>query len=127
MEPIDEKAHELNRLYVERDAISAAIIAVETELIALVGTKTEGRTKARGEIFTVMTTGKLNRKLDVSMWESIRDKVPEEMHPVRTKVELDLTKLRKIEELSPSIYKIISRAITEKPAKTSVIVKVEES
>jgi len=123
MDLIDEKARELNGLHLQKNAIAAQILVVESELIALVGTKPEGRTKACGDDYTVMTTEKLNRKLDVSIWDQIKGDIPEEMHPVRTKLELDLTKLRKVEELSPGIYKQITRAITEKPAK--VAVKVE--
>jgi len=124
MSSIDEKARILQNLHFEKDAIGDVINKIEQELIALVGVKSEGRTKMRGDSYSVMTTGKLTRKLDVSIWESIKGQIPEEMHPVRTKVELDLSKLRKVEELSPATYQTITRAVTEKPAKVSV--KIEE-
>lgn len=120
---INEKAELLSELKREKDAIAAAITVVETELIRLVGSKTEGRTKLSGESFSVMTTGKLTRKLDLPIWESIKEKIPVEMHPVKVKTELDLTKLKKVKELSPANYKEISRAITETPAKTAVNVE----
>lgn len=123
MSSIDEKAKILQNLHFEKDAIIDVISKIEEELIALVGVKSEGRTKARGESFDVMTTGKLTRKLDASIWESVKGSIPEQMHPVKTKLELDLSKLRKVEELSPIHYQMISRAITETPAKVSVKVK----
>ena len=47
-----------------------------------------------------------------------------ELRPVKTKVDIDLPKLRAIENANPELFKLVCNAIATKPAKTSIKVEV---
>ena len=96
---------------------------IEQQIIALTGSKPEGsETHAAGE-FKVTVTGKMTRKLDADLWESIKDSIPENLRPVSYKPSLDLKGLRYLQNNEPEIYAIAAKAIETKPAKPSVTVK----
>lgn len=98
-------------------------VALEEELIALVGQKEEGaQTHTIGE-FKIVITGKLNRKIDWDLYDkSIAAKIPESMQPVKIKRELDDTGVKYLENNEPQIYKLLAKALTIKPAKTAVTI-----
>ena len=70
------------------------------------------------------TTGKLTRKLDLNAWNEIKDSIPEDLQPVRVKVEIDLKKLRALEQANKEVFKQVSRAIETKEGNTGVKVEV---
>lgn len=98
-------------------------VALEEELIALVGAKEEGaQTHTIGD-FKITITGKLNRKIDWEMFDqSIASKIPESLQPVKVKRELDETGVKYLANNEPQLYKILATALTVKPAKTSVTI-----
>lgn len=106
------------------NAARDARIRTEEAMIELAGVKTEGATKHDADGYTVTITGKLTRTLDEDAWHAIVDQVPEELRPVRYKPALDLRGLRYLEQHEPVVYGIVSRAITTKPAKAGVEVKI---
>jgi len=98
-------------------------VALEEELIALVGAREEGsQTHAIGD-YKITITGKLNRKLDWEMFDaSIAAKIPEALQPVKIKRELDDTGVKYLANNEPQIYKLLAKALTIKPAKTAVTI-----
>lgn len=98
-------------------------VALEEELIALVGAREEGsQTHAIGD-YKITITGKLIRKLDWEMFDaSIAGKIPQELQPVKIKRELDDTGVKYLANNEPQIYRLLAKALTIKPAKTAVTI-----
>lgn len=118
-----EIAKDLFDARLEEEFATAKRIALEQELIDLVGAKKEGaQTHTIGD-FKVTITGRLNRKIDWKTFdESISSKIPESLHPVKVKRELDETGVKYLENNEPQLYKLLSKALTIKPAKTNVTI-----
>lgn len=98
-------------------------VALEEELIALVGAREEGsQTHTFGD-YKITITGKLIRKLDWEMFDaSIAAKIPQELQPVKIKRELDDTGVKYLANNEPQIYRLLAKALTIKPAKTAVTI-----
>ncbi len=109
-----EKKSNINRLKIEQEIIEAL------HFDKLEGSKTE-----QLDNFKVTFTAKLNRKLDSTTWELIKDSIPEHMRPVKQIVtyKVDDKGCRYLEKNEPLLFAKIATAITTKPAKTAV--KVE--
>ena len=89
--------------------------------------KEEGASVTKTRYYKCTCTGKLTRKLDLAAWENVCEDVPEDLRPIKTKIEVDLKKLRAIENANPELYKFLveeSRVITSTPAKTSIKVEI---
>lgn len=107
---------------VEREA-NERRVQLEEELIALVGAREEGsKTHTIGD-FKVTITGKLNRKIDWEIFDdSIASQIPESLQPVKIKRELDEAGVKYLANNEPQLYKLLSKALTIKPAKTAVTI-----
>ena len=107
---------------VEREA-NERRVQLEEELIALVGAREEGsKTHTIGD-FKVTITGKLNRKIDWEIFDdSIASQIPESLQPVKVKRELDDAGVKYLANNEPQLYKLLSKALTIKPAKTAVTI-----
>ena len=107
---------------VEREA-NERRVELEEELIALVGAREEGsKTHTIGD-FKITITGKLNRKIDWEIFDdSIASQIPESLQPVKIKRELDKTGVKYLANNEPQLYKLLSKALTIKPAKTAVTI-----
>lgn len=104
-------------------------VAMEEELIALLGAKGEGADTHHIGPYKVTITGKLNRKLDLKKYDQIVDRIPEALRPVKVKRELDVTGIKYLANNEPEIYAMLanSGALTVEPAKTSVtIIRTED-
>jgi hypothetical protein len=118
-----EIAEDLFNAKLEESFAESKRVALEQELIDLVGAKEEGaQTHTIGD-FKVTITGRLNRKIDWDVFDkSIASKIPESLHPVKVKRELDETGVKYLANNEPQLYKILAKALTVKPAKTSVTI-----
>lgn len=104
-------------------------VAIEEELIALLGAKAEGAETHNIGPYKVTITGKLNRKLDLKKFDLIAGRIPEALHPVKIKRELDATGIKYLANNEPGIYAMIADAgaLTVEPAKTSItIIRTED-
>lgn len=118
-----EIAEDLFNAKLEETKATAKRVALEEELIELVGAKKEGAQTHEIGDFKVTITGRINRKIDWAIFDKdIASKIPESLHPVKVKRELDDTGVRYIENNEPQLYKILAKALTVKPAKTSVTI-----
>lgn len=98
-------------------------IEAEKAIIDTLGCKDEGSTTTKTDQYTVTITGKINRTLDPATWENIKSHVPESLHPVKYKPEIDLTGLRWLEQNDKGVYATVCQAISAKPGKPSVTIK----
>ena len=103
-------------------------IKIEEEMINFLETKSEGSTTTTLEDNTKITvkTG-FSRKLDLKAWEKVKQKIVPEVRPIKTKIELDVPALKKLQEKEPLVYKTISEAITVTPSKPNFTIKKEET
>ena len=103
-------------------------IKIEEEMINFLETKSEGSTTTTLEDKTKITvkTG-FSRKLDLKLWEKVKQKIVPEVRPIKTKIELDVPALKKLQEKQPLVYATISEAITVTPSKPNFTIKKEET
>lgn len=102
-------------------------IKIEEDILALHPAREEGSETfetAGGARITL--TGKVTYKADVRQLEQLASGWPEEIYPVRMKVEADDTKLKAIRQHRPDLWQAISDAVTTTPAKTGVSIKFKE-
>lgn len=100
---------------------TAARVEIEEQIVRLVGKRDEGsQTTDVGE-YKVTTTGKVTRKMNWAAWETIKAQFPAELHPVKTKPELDEKGVKWLQTHREDLYKLLP--IEVKPAKTAVEVK----
>ena len=99
-------------------------VAIEEQIVELVGKRDEGAQTIEQDGFKVTTTGKVTRKMDWSKWAIVKEQIPVNLHPIKTKEELDETGVKYLRDNEPEIYKLLP--IETKPAKTSIDVKVLE-
>lgn len=101
-----------------------ARLRAEESLIELLSfSKLEGSATEKTPAHKITLTAKLDRKLDMDAYLAIEHQLPQDMRPVKTKVELDMKGVKWLEEKAPQYYAIVAPCITTKPAKTAV--KVE--
>ena len=113
--------------YAERKA-NEARIAIENDIIAITGAKEDGReTHHLPDGLKIIVVGKLTYKGDlVEIAEQTAD-WPDQYKIVRTKLELDEPKIRKIRDVNPSLWKRIAEYIDTKPAKTGIVIERSKS
>ena len=96
-------------------------VEIEKQIIQLTGfAKLEGSQTIKNEDYKISLTAKLDRKLDVIAYQAIQEQLPEDMRPVKTKTDLDMTGLKWMEKNAPELAKLVSNCVTTKPAKTAV-------
>ena len=116
-----EIANDLFQAKLDEEKAKEQRIALEEELIGLVGAKEEGaQTHTIGE-YKITITGVLNRKIDWDTFDaSIAAKIPESLQPVKIKRELDETGVKYLQNNEPQLYKHLAKALTIKAGKTNV-------
>lgn len=113
---------------IESDA-NKARVELENEFIAAVAfDKPEGSQTFNEGQYKVTLTAKLDRKAsDLDAFIEAARKLPANLQPIKTKVELDVAGLKYLQAEQPELYKPLAKLVITKPAKTGVvIVKTEE-
>lgn len=113
---------------IESDA-NKARVELENEFIAAVAfDKSEGSQTFNEGPYRVTLTAKLDRKAsDLDAFIEAARKLPANLQPIKTKVELDVAGLKYLQAEQPELYKPLAKLVITKPAKTGVvIVKTEE-
>jgi len=98
-------------------------IKIEGEIAAALDVKDEGSITHKLEEHKVTLTQPVRRSLDAKMWEGVKHKIPEQLRPVKTKLEADASGIKWLEENEPNMWAKIAPAFTSKKGKISV--KVE--
>jgi hypothetical protein len=111
----------------ERQA-TANRIAVENDILQWVELPEEGNIVIEDGENKMTITQKVNRKIDPMAIRQVYVEMPEGMCPVSWVEEpkLDITGYRWLRENEPGLFRLLSKAITEKPAKPAFTVKGEE-
>lgn len=96
---------------------------IEAEIAKALETKSEGAITHKLEEHKVTLTQPVTRKLDAKKWEMVKQHCPPALHPVKTKIEPDVTGCKWLAENEPGIWRDIADAFETKPGKIGV--KVE--
>ena len=127
-EETSQKLHELcerkREIRLRRAALDTDEAVVDNEIIKLAGVQREGATRVSNGVFSVVTTGKLNRRIVPSELAQIQQHIPAELTPFVSKTVLDMKRLRALETANPELFKFCMRAIEDKEGKTNVKVEV---
>jgi hypothetical protein len=106
-----------NAKMAEKEA-EAKRIALEEELVAVLGKRDEGsKTHTVGD-YKVTITGRVSRKIDWEQFDNLSHKIPENLWPVKRA--LDETGVKYLANNEPQLYRVLSQALTVAPAKTTV-------
>ena len=125
-EQIEKAANEWRSWKHAEDRAKENRLQSELKLIELFGfNKLEGSQTIKTDDgnYKISFTAKLDRKLDEDAYRAIEHNLPDNMRPVRVKLELDTKGIKWMEENAPDAYALVAPCITTKPAKTAV--KVE--
>lgn len=102
-------------------------VALEEELISVLGAKEEGSQTHKVGDYTITIEGKLNRKIDWKAFDAfVASKLPESLHPVKVVREVDVKGVKYLANNEPQLYKLLSKALTVTPAKTYVKITLGE-
>jgi hypothetical protein len=120
-----EIAEELYQARIAEKEANEKRVALEEELIALLGAKEEGSEKHKVGQYLITIQGKLNRKIDWKAFDAhVASKIPESLLPVKVVRELDVAGVKYLANNEPQLYKLLSRALTVEPAKTYVKIEI---
>lgn len=99
-------------------------IAIEEQLIKLLGAKPEGaETHELTNGLKVTITGKMTYKADMPVLLQLAGALPENMRPIKMEPKLDETGAKYLRNNEPEIWKMLAPAIEVSPAKTGVTIK----
>lgn len=122
---IEQLAQQLVAAKAAENAANKARVAIEEQIVELVGACEEGsKTTELANGLKLTVTGKLTYKADMPMLMAICQTLPEAVRPLKTEVKLDETGAKYLRNNEPEIWSQLMPAITITPAKTSVSVKV---
>lgn len=117
---LETLAHRLRSLKASEAAIKAERQAVETEIVALTGLRTHGQKTVPAGPFKLTVKPNYGYSMDWSAWQDIAAQIPVELHPTKTKVEVDEVKVRALRDSHPDLYVALAFALTVKPQRPSV-------
>jgi hypothetical protein len=102
------------------EAAKAALDLAEKEICSSIRHKREGVTSHDIDGYKITITGRINRKIDGIIWEVIKEKIPENLRPIKYKPEIDLKGLRYLIDSEPEVYQVFSECLTATPGKPSL-------
>ena len=109
----------------DEDAAKKARIAAEERILALQPAKEEGATTVEAGGYKVTLTGSISYSADdLEAVRNITAKWDANLVPIKTSSVLDATGCKYLRANRPELWAQLARAVTTKPAKTSVKVSV---
>lgn len=127
MDNIDRLATLWRHAKEREDTARADRIKIEEQLLKAHPAKEEGsETFKTPQGVKITLTGKISYKADVDKLISLAGGWPEDIRPIKTKVEADETRLKAIRQHRPDLWAAIAGAVTTKPAKTGVSIDFDE-
>jgi len=106
----------------EKDII-ARRHAIEEQITTALEVKGEGSISHKLEAHKVTLTQPVSRKIDTILWEKVKDKIPENMHPVKVSVTADSVGCRYLADKEPRLWAKVAKAFEMKQGKIGI--KVE--
>lgn len=109
------------------DKAKASRIEIEQKILAVIPSKEEGSsTTTTASGIKIKLTGKMTYKVQLDQLIELTKSWPEDVRPIKAKVEADETKLKAIRAEAPKLWADIASAVTVAPAKTGVTIELAE-
>jgi len=121
-ESVEQLAIDWLRAKGEEAAANKRRVEIESQLVELIGKKDEGSKTQEVGNFKITTTGKVTRKMEWDKWELVKEQIPANLHPIKTKEELDEKGVKWLKENQPEFYNLLPITVT--PVKTAIDIKV---
>lgn len=118
----EEVAADLLVAKAEESNANTRRVALEEEMIALLGAREKGAQTHNLHGYKVVIEGKLNVKVDWDAYDLVVDKVPAHLRPETMVRTFEPAGVHYLRENEPRLFAILAPSITIKPAKTSVAV-----
>jgi len=106
------------------DAAKNTRLKIEAEITEALAAKDEGSITHKLDNHKVTLNQPIYRKVDAKAWELVKENIPEDLHPVKTKIEADAAGMKWLANNEPEMWTKVATAFETKPGKISV--KVEE-
>ena len=97
--------------------------AIEEQITTALEVKGEGSISHKLEAHKVTLTQPVSRKVDAIVWDKVKDKIPENMHPVKVSVSADSAGCRYLADKEPRLWAKVAKAFEMKQGKIGI--KVE--
>ncbi len=123
MSNIDGLASEWLEVKAQEKQIITKRRAIEAQITQALDVKDEGSISHKLEQHKVTLTQPVSRKVDPIVWDKIKDKIPENMHPIKVVMSADAQGCRYLLEKEPRLWAKVSKAFESKQGKIGV--KVE--
>ena len=123
MSNIDGLAADWLLVKAQEKEIIAQRHAIEEQINSALDAKDEGSITHTLQDYKITLTQPVSRKVDPIAWDKIKDKIPENMHPVKVSVSADASGCRYLAEKEPRLWSKIAKAFTSKAGKVGI--KVE--
>ena len=124
MSNIDGLAADWLLVKAQEKEIIAQRHAIEEQINAALDAKDEGSITHTLQDYKITLTQPVSRKVDPIAWDKIKDKIPENMHPVKVSVSADASGCRYLAEKEPRLWSKIAKAFTSKAGKVGIKVEV---
>ena len=124
MSNVDGLASEWLEVKAQEKEIIAKRHAIEEQITKALDAKGEGSISHKLEQHKVTLTQPVSRKVDPIVWDKIKDKIPENMHPIKVVMSVDSVGCRYLADKEPRMWAKVSKAFETKQGKIGV--KVEQ-
>jgi hypothetical protein len=120
---IGELARQWVNVKAEVERLKAQMVELEEKMLPSLESVEGGSRTNNVEGWKIVVKRPINRTIDADEWDSIKDKIPEDVWPVKTKVVPDDVGCVWLAENKPKLWVIASEAITEKPGKAGFTIE----
>ena len=124
MSNVDGLAAEWLQLKAQEKEIIAKRHAVEKQITEALDAKDEGTISHKLDQHKVTLTQPVTRKVDAVQWDKVKDKIPENMHPIKVSISADAVGCRYLAEKEPMLWRKVAKAFETKQGKIGVKVEV---
>lgn len=103
---------------------NARRIKIEAEMSCAFDVPTEGSKTHKIDGYKITVTQPVARKLDEKSWAKVMSKCPDDLRPIKTKIEADAAGCKYLANNEPAIWNAIASAFETKPGKIGFKVEV---
>ena len=104
---------------------NAERLKIEAQMCEALEVPDEGSKTHKIEGYKITVTQPVARKLDEDAWAKVRDRIPQDLWPVKTKIEADATGCKYLSGKEPAMWRKIASAFEVKPGNVGFRVEVE--
>ena len=106
------------------ETAKAMRLKIEADLAEALEAKDEGSITHKLDAHKVTLTQPVYRKLDQKMWGQVMYKIPEQLRPVKTKIEADAAGMKWLANNEPQMWAKVAPAFTTTKGKVGIKVEM---